>query len=568
MVRDSSKASLRARTRHCILIDIGECRRGRQFAGRLLSSEIGLGRSDGADPGASCLDPRIFLARPNSWASHTVTIAGSGPGGTDPDAAEDLFVPVLLTAAGRNNSFFTSEMTLTNRATHPATLHYTYTAHSGGGSGSGSDTLAPGLQKVQPNAIDYLESLGITIPRYGSRIGTLRVKVSGSSGVRVMVRITTDVPEGRAGLAFPGVPAEAGFRQAVYLCGLRQNRQDRSNVAFQNMGNARDGSITLRATVFSGEAADTGARVLNDVRLEPGGFHQFSEVLDNESHGYVKVERIEGTAPFYAYGVINDQANSDGSFVFPVSAGSLASSTGQTLPVLVETGAFSSELTVTNFSKDARNLIFRVVADTIETEDHTATVRLPIEAGEQLIMPGVIASWRQQEVGGIAETRSSLAGPLFASAADGDLSGIVIGARTGSRGDNGHYSVFYNAVPFGESFTDTAWVDALQQNEDNRSNLALVNTGEIDNSDSVFSLEIYDGESGRLVNTVTGRRVAAGAWHQINGILGRYAPDTTQGYVRVRRISGNNPFLAYGVVNDGGAPGERSGDGAYLSARR
>ena len=534
-------------------------------------SEIGLRRSDGADPDTSCLDPRVFLSRPNKWATHTVTITGSGSGGTDPDAAENLFVPVLLTAAGRNHSFFTSEMTLTNRGAHPATLHYTYTAHAGGGSGAGSDILAPGRQKIQPDAIDYLMSLGIPIPDSGSRIGTLGVKVSGASGVGVMVRTTTAVPEGRAGLAYPGVPAEAGFQEAVYLCGLRQNRQDRSNIAFQNMGTAKDGSITLRATVFSGEAADAGARVLKDVRLGPGGFHQYSRVLGvlgSEAHGYVKVERVEGTAPFYAYGVINDQANSDGSFVFPVTAGSLEASTGQTLPVVVETGVFSSELTVTNFSEDARNLILKLVADAIDTEADTATVRLLIEAGEQLIIPGVVASWRQQGVGGIAQTRGSLAGPLFASSVEGDLSGIVVGARTGSQGVSGHYSVFYNAVPFGESFTETAWVDALQQNEENRSNLALVNTGEVDDSDSVFSLDIYDGETGRLVNTVTGRRVAPGAWYQINSILGNYAPDTTQGYVRIRRISGNNPFLAYGVVNDGGAPGQRSSDGAYLPARR
>ena len=534
-------------------------------------SEIGLRRSDGTDPDTSCLDPRVFLSRPNKWATHTVTITGSGSGGTDPDAAENLFVPVLLTAAGRNHSFFTSEMTLTNRGAHPATLHYTYTAHAGGGSGAGSDILAPGRQKIQPDAIDYLMSLGIPIPDSGSRIGTLGVKVSGASGVGVMVRTTTAVPEGRAGLAYPGVPAEAGFQEAVYLCGLRQNRQDRSNIAFQNMGTAKDGSITLRATVFSGEVGDTGARVLKDVRLGPGGFHQYSRVLGvlgSEAHGYVKVERVEGTAPFYAYGVINDQANSDGSFVFPVTAGSLEASTGQTLPVVVETGVFSSELTVTNFSEDARNLILKLVADAIDTEADTATVRLLIEAGEQLIIPGVVASWRQQGVGGIAQTRGSLAGPLFASAVEGDLSGIVVGARTGSQGVSGHYSVFYNAVPFGESFTETAWVDALQQNEENRSNLALVNTGEVDDSDSVFSLDIYDGETGRLVNTVTGRRVAPGAWYQINSILGNYAPDTTQGYVRIRRISGNNPFLAYGVVNDGGAPGQRSSDGAYLPARR
>ena len=60
------------------------------------------------------------------------------------------------------------------------------------------------------------------------------------------------------------------------------------------------------------------------------------------------------------------------------------------------------------------------------------------------------------------------------------MSGIVIGARTGSEGGGGQYSVFYNAVPFGEAFSQEAWVDGLQQNEENRSNLAMVNTGEVD----------------------------------------------------------------------------------------
>ena len=33
------------------------------------------------------------------------------------------------------------------------------------------------------------------------------------------------------------------------------------------------------------------------------------------------------------------------------------------------------------------------------------------------------------------------------------------------------------------------------------------------------------------------------------------------------RICGTAPFYAYGVINDGGAPGQRSGDGAYLPAQ-
>ena len=101
-----------------------------------------------------------------------------------------------------------------------------------------------------------------------------------------------------------------------------------------------------------------------------------------------------------------------------------------------------------------------------------------------------------KEVAGLGATRGFYAGPLFVTAQGGDMSGIVIGARTGSEGGGGSYSVFYNAVPEGEAFAKEAWVEGLQQNEENRSNLALVNTGEVDGSASVFHLEIYDGETG------------------------------------------------------------------------
>ena len=168
--------------------------------------------------------------------------------------------------------------------------------------------------------------------------------------------------------------------------------------------------------------------------------------------------------------------------------------------------------------------------------------------------------------------------PLIAHADGGDLSGVVIGARVVAPADaedpsQGHYGVFYTAVPRGRGFTTSVWVDGLQQNEENRSNLALVNTGEVDDQDIVFELDIYDGETATRVKTVTTRdsardtTVPAKGFHQINGILGKYAPGTRQGYVRIRKVSGANPFLAYGVVNDGRAPGERSGDGAYVPAR-
>ena len=524
------------------------------------------------DDGASC---ELRLSFTKSGVGGFVYDCGQG------DPAEgsfrlttgSLFVPVILSSAGRNQSVFTSELTLTNRGDRDVKLDYSYRADRGGGSGTASEVLAAGRQSVATDAMDYLRELGIPIPETGNQLGTLRVEVGLGSEVEAVVRTTTVVPDGRAGLAYLGVAEEKGFDEAVYLCGLRQNSRDRSNVAFQNMGAPEEGAITLRTTVYSGAVSDTSPQVLEDVKLEPGGFHQYSgllgrlESVEGNRQGYVKVERVEGTSPFYAYGVINDQANSDGSFVFPVTASSLAESTGQTLPVIVETSAFTSELTVTNFSDAARILHLRFVAEGIETGDKTAGFSMTLEAGQQEIIANVVEELRRQGVAGLGSGSRTLAGPVYATAAEGDMSGIVIGARTGSQGGGGSYSVFYNAVPEGGAFTKEAWVDGLQQNEENRSNLALVNTGEVDGSASVFHLEIYDGETGLLEETVVTKPIPARRWHQINGILGSYAPETRQGYIRIEKVSGENPFLAYGVVNDGGGPGERSGDGAYLPAR-
>ena len=207
------------------------------------------------------------------------------------------------------------------------------------------------------------------------------------------------------------------------------------------------------------------------------------------------------------------------------------------------------------------------MAEGIEAAGNTAAFSMRLEAGRQEIIAEVVEELRQSGGSGAGVDTGFYAGPLFVVAEGGDMSGIVIGARTGSEGGGGQYSVFYNAVPEVRPSAGEAWVDGLQQDQENRSNLALVNTGEVDGSASVFHLEIYDGETGLLAETVVTKPIPVRRWHQINGILDSYAPETRQGYIRIEKVSGENPFLAYGVVNDGGAPGERSGDGAYLPAR-
>jgi len=65
-------------------------------------------------------------------------------------ASTTLFVPVILKSAGANNSFFTSEMTITNRSSTNATLTFSYTGTTGGGSGTGSASILAGQQLIFP----------------------------------------------------------------------------------------------------------------------------------------------------------------------------------------------------------------------------------------------------------------------------------------------------------------------------------------------------------------------------------------------------------------------------------
>ena len=97
------------------------------------------------DGGSSC-EVELAFDSVNSGASSFECSTGGGGSGSFRLTAGTTFVPVILTAAGRNDSFFTSEMTLTNRGTREARLHYTYTAHIGGGTGSASEVLPAGRQ--------------------------------------------------------------------------------------------------------------------------------------------------------------------------------------------------------------------------------------------------------------------------------------------------------------------------------------------------------------------------------------------------------------------------------------
>lgn len=499
---------------------------------------------------------------------------GGGPAfvtklsGSTPAIPPTFLVPIVLSASGLNQSFFTTELILTNRSSKNAAVELIYTAAFGAGSGTVSDTLPSGQQRIIPNAVDYLRSRGLAIPDSGDRGGTLFVRFLGLPqyfDAAVMARTTTPVAKGSVGLAYAGVPTLAAFSEPAYLCGLRQNATDRSNVAIQNAGLPGAGEITLRLTVYSGDPARPLRAVLPEQKLAPGEFRQFTEILKSNglslSNGYVQVERISGQAPYYAYAVINDQMTSDGSFVPPVSAGSTVSR-GIDLPVVLETEAFTTEVTVTNLSEQRQSLFLRYYASAIQSQFKVAECAIDLEPREQRIIPNYLDYLRSLNIPGVQERGPAYIGKLFAVFVNSDAR-FFIGARTLTAGSAGRYGVFYPGIVTYNQLTTNAWIYGLRQDSNNRTNLAIVNSSY---DDGLFSIDLFDGETGQKVSTIDSVSVPEYEWKQIDRILATYAPGVQQGYARVRRTAGQDRFIAYAVTNDGGSPGERTGDGAFITS--
>jgi hypothetical protein len=484
--------------------------------------------------------------------------------------AAGVTVPIVLSSAGLNGSFFTSELTLTNRGTTDASITYAFTSAFGGSSGTAPDTLAAGRQKVVPDTIEFLKGLGVPVGASGNRGGTLKItftNLSSPDAGAATVRTTSAVAGGRAGLSYPGLLSSRLLSSPVVIAGLRQTDTDRSNVAVLNAGGPADGNITLRVTVFSGEKLNNVSQALPDVVLSPGGFSQISGILTSNglafTNGYVEVQRIVGTAPFYAYGVINDQATSDGSFVAPVPVAPQAALSSLTLPVLVETSSFSTELVLTNFSNVLRGV--RLTYFSSALTGGSASLLIKLEGGEQQILPNFVQILRDR--GAVSNAAGPVfAGPLVAVDTTGDLRGIAVGARTSIPGDGGRFGLFSEAVPSGSEATERAWIYGLQQNADNRTNLAIVNTGSSSAAADTFRIDLFDGATGQKVPPVDNLSVPAGGFIQLNAILTTFAPGLQNAYALVTRTSGSNPFLCYAVVNDGGTAGQRTGDGAFLQA--
>lgn len=476
-------------------------------------------------------------------------------------------VPIVLDVAGSGGARYTTELALSNPSPSPIGLTVEYRAADalgGGGSGSVTDTLRPGEQRIVPDVLAWLRGQGLAIPTDGSsQGGTLRVTFEGlPAGALPSATARTTVPSGagRAGVSMPGVETGAGSTAKAWLFGLRETAADRSHVALVNAGS--DGEVELRVTLHSGDGASVPRHVLPAVRLGPGQWVQLGSVLRTAgfASGYALVERVTGGAPFHAYAVFNDNATHDGSVVPAVPGGSLRGT--RIVPVVVETGAFSSELILSNPGHEAvRASVWFTESLANPGGSSQGGVTIDLGPGQQQILPDVLAEFRKRGMD-ILPRQRAYAGTLAVSfASGGEMADGWAGARTSTAGPGpGRYGLFCSA-PVPDASTSVAWLFGLLQNAGTRTNLALLNAA-ANRGPVTLRYTVFDGADGRTAGVSNDVTLGPGAWLQVDRLLSKYGLEN--GYVRVERVGGTAPFVAYAVLNDGGIPGAGTGDGSFV----
>jgi hypothetical protein len=491
---------------------------------------------------------------------------------------EELLVPVVLDVDGLGGARFVSELTLTNRGTTAARIEATYTAATGmfpaaGGSGTVADTLAAGEQRVIPDAISWLRAnKGLPIPPVRGQAGTLRLVFTGlSSGgtAGARARTTAAACNGSAGLSYPAwAPAELSTT-ALRLFGLRSGAAERTNLAVFNAGTA--GTVTLRVVLTSGDGRTTWTvppALLP--ALGPGEWRQVNDADLLRAAGFgsatARVERVSGDAPFGAYAVFNDNLSNDGSYVPGVPDGYAA---GQlVVPVVVETSAFESELVLYNPISSLAHVELTYVESLASPKGRVGSVTVDLDPGQQVILPKVLDALRARGLPIGPRGAASYAGTLsavFTRPGGGPVAGLA-GAKTAAAGTGacegrGSFGLFYAAVPASSGAVVVAVVDGLQPTAATRSNLALWNPSPVDAVTVTY--EVWDGATGVKALSSAPVELPSLGWTQVDRVLA--SAGVTEGFVRVRRASAGGVFSAYGVLNDGSAPGARTGDGSYVA---
>jgi hypothetical protein len=467
-------------------------------------------------------------------------------------------VPIVLDVT-TNTARYTTELTLTNDTPDAVTVSALYTPALGSKSGNGTvtDSLGPGEQRRIPDVLAWLRTKGLPLPPVeveSSQGGTLNLDFTGPkvepARVWALARTGSDtgspLPVGRASTSY-AAPLAGGGATAALLYAVSSS-VDRTNVALVNLSPK---PLTYSVSLIPAAPIGREYPVRSSYVLGGWGWTQINndELLDAYGVRFGLVV-VSATAPVWAYAVVNDRLTNDGSFVPPTSVPQGV--TGYTMAV--EVGAFSTEVELSG--------------DGSPSPFSSPTVGLgfydSIAGGEAGFSPIIFYDESDPVIiDTLRDARSSTLGPHGTQSAgilavEGSWGGGALVRTLAHAPSGGRFGVNVPPLQMSDAASTRAAVYGLVADDTNRSNVAVFSPeGPI-----ALLLEVHDGLArGSVRGTPLAVALAARGWRQVNDIL--RSAGVTEGWVEVTRTSGTAGWFAYGIVNDGAYPGQRTDDGAY-----
>lgn len=456
------------------------------------------------------------------------------------------FLPAIV--GGQGGALYRTELTLAHRGPAAATVDLTYTSGTTDRT-TITEMLPAGRQMVIPDALAWLRERGIPIPPSpaGVEAGTLAVRFRSSEvmpAAHAGARVLSITGAGNGGVAFSTSDFPVS-ETALTVYGLRETVAERSHLAIANPG---DVPVTVRVTLYP----KSGFFALGAFPLAPGQRVQLGSVLApyGSPEGYAQIYRTSDAGSFTAYGVTNDNVTGDGTLLpaVPVEA----SDAQVTVPILLETDRFASELTAVVPYGYGCSALYTESLGSGRGTSYAAT----LPTGSWTLSPalaGLRALGMPLDPPGPPQGGSvRIACPVYGSAPQ---SLVAFSRIFASAPGGGRYGVSAPGVQEGRLAASQAWVFGLQETAATRSNLALVNAGAFPVS---LYVSLFDGGTGEIASYFYPIELGPGEWRQIDRpLLG--AAGLIHGYVRVTSSSTNGAFLVYGVLNDNGTD-----DGSYL----
>ncbi len=509
-------------------------------------------------------------------ATKAVTVAYATTGTGD---ALTYLVPVIVRAEGAGGTSFGSELTLTNRAGKDLALTFRTK------DGSGTYTLKPG-QEIYPDVFAFLKTRGLDTPE-GTAVTTLRIEVRGARDLGqfgALARVTTPPGAdlraqgiaGRFGLALSASPLLSGAAKEAVLYGLQQIGEAgksgaRSNLACSHAGGGSLGALKLEVTYHDGDTGSNSA-TKDTFELSAFAWDQRGTPLASRGikNGWATIKRVSGNDQFVCYATVLDNASGDSSYVEMIALDGKSTKSHALLPVVVDTGGYKTELTLANRTVEPLGGEFVVITSSGETDYG----EFFIEPLAQLIVPDIVKELRDAGFDLPSGSVASLSfefGTVVTPGVKGQgesspvsASDVFVGGRTyATKGNAGaQFGLAYPYSVRGSAADTEAYVYGLQQSGTRgqeggtRSNLAVVHA--FGGNDEPLEVEVtyYDGAGAELGKESLG--VKPGQWSQVGQPLARFT-GVTQGYARIRRVSGTDQFFAYGVLND-----QANDDGSFV----